>query len=123
MKYFVASSGWPAPNSSPREHVAKELRTVAAGAVHDQHGVVDMAVILVDRAERAVVHAQFRQRSAVGEFEIADDVIAFRRRGIRRRLRTRAADERQDKNVDSFMSSFHGSRITIRRISVMSSIA
>ncbi len=64
-----------------------KLRTGAAGAMDDQHGVADASAgVPLWSAHRAVVQPQLRQHLAGREAEVADDVI---RLGDDRRLRTR----------------------------------
>ena len=60
-----------------------ELPAAAGGAVGNQNRIAHDAFVVFHRfAKRPVMDLQFRQRFARGEFEIANDVIAFRRRQI-----------------------------------------
>ena len=64
------------------EHVGElrpeELMPVAAGAVHDEHGVRHMALGVADgRAQRRVVDADLGHRLAGPEVEIVGEEIAF----------------------------------------------
>ena len=55
-----------------------ELFSTAGGAMHDEHCITDHALFVALRlAHRAVVDFQFRQRGAVVEMEIVNDVIAL----------------------------------------------
>ena len=57
---------------------------VAARAVQDQHGVVDLPPRVAMRlAQRRVMQAKILQRLARAELEIMDDVVAFLRGGRR----------------------------------------
>src|SRR5207302_11063345 len=65
---------------------SNELRAASSRSMHDQHCVRRLALrIFLRLPQGAVMDAQLRQRFATGEFEIANRVIAFRRRGIIRR--------------------------------------
>ena len=56
--------------------VAHELPAAASGAMHDEHGIIDPALgVAMDRAQRAVMHAQLRQASAILKAEIANHEV------------------------------------------------
>ena len=76
MKYLVASSGWPGPNSSPAKAGVSMLAPEPVGAVQDQHGLAG------GLADGPVVQAQLRHRLAGVEAEVARDPVAFLGRGI-----------------------------------------
>ncbi len=66
-----------------REFRPDELRAAAGRPMRDQHRVAHGALLILHRfANGPVMDLQFRQRLARSELEIADDVIAFRRRRI-----------------------------------------
>ena len=83
MKNLAASSGWPAPKSSPANSGPNELCAAPGRSVRDQDRVTHHAAGVFRRfADRPVVKLQLGQRLARGEFEIADDVIGFGGWGI-----------------------------------------
>ena len=85
MKYFFASSGWPAPNSSPAKAGCQHAGAGAGGAVqhHDR---------LAGRlADRPVVQAHLGQDLAGVELEVLGDEAAF----LRRRILGRRGRERR----------------------------
>src|SRR5882724_4972098 len=60
-----------------------KLRAASSRSVHDQHGVRRFSLrIFISLPQGAIMDAQLRQRFATREPEIANRVIAFRRRGI-----------------------------------------
>ena len=75
-KYFVASSGWPAPNNSPAKAGVSSDAAGLAGAVQHQHRLAGRL------ADGGVVQPQFRHGLAGVEAEILRDPVALFRRGI-----------------------------------------
>ena len=71
MKYFVASSGWPAPNNSPGKGRRQHASAGAGRAVQYEHRLPGR------RADRRVVHAKFRHGLAGVEAKIPEDDVAF----------------------------------------------
>ena len=66
-----------------REFRPDELRATAGGSMRDEDRVPHDALLILHRlSDRPIMDAQFRQRLARSELEIANDVIAFRRRRI-----------------------------------------
>src|SRR5262252_6635049 len=68
--------------SGPKKDVAKngskKLRSGAARAMSNQHGVLRCTrTVSFQRANRAVVHFQFRQSLAAAKVKILNDVITF----------------------------------------------
>src|SRR4026209_1580762 len=100
MKYLVASSSWPGPNSWPAKFCDRNTRppapvpwavvflrrdpaAVAAGAVGDQHRVGDDPPGVASRgADRGVVEAELGQGLAAREREVAGDEVGFDRRRV-----------------------------------------
>ncbi len=74
-KYLVMSSGWPGPKRTLEKIGLNSECALAAGAVQQQHGVVDVAGgVAVRRAECEVVELELGQRLAGAELEIVRDV-------------------------------------------------
>ena len=68
----------PGPVKLVGEVRLQELAARAAGAVEGHHRIVDPPVgAPARRAQRQVMHAQFGQRLAVLEAEIAEDDVAL----------------------------------------------
>ena len=90
MKYLVASSGWPAPNSSPAKAGVSMLAAEPRGAVQHQHRLAGRF------ADRRVGEAQLGHHLAGVELEVARDPLALlRRRIVGRHGRERQHDEHQ----------------------------
>lgn len=80
---------------NPREVLRQELRPGPAGAVKDQNRVCDRAARVPARGpDRPVVEAQLRQNLARRESEVAEDEVARRDLGDRRR-NARGWEERE----------------------------
>ena len=71
------SSGWPGPKSTSENDGIEEGAAVAAGAVQEEDGVVDVAGgVAMRRAEREVVEVELGQSFAGAEAEVVRDVEA-----------------------------------------------
>ena len=82
-----------------------ELRAAAGGSVGDEDRVAHDAFLVLHRlADGPVMNLQFRQRLARGEFEIADDVVAFHWRRIIGRAAPRATARKASREQDDGLS-------------------
>ena len=90
---LVAVEQLTASEQHAGEMLVEQAAARAAGAVQDQHRIVDLAVRVAPRlAQHRVVQAQFRQHLAGCEMEIVQDVVAFDRGVAGNRLRADGAD-------------------------------
>ena len=88
MKNLVGIERLVLPEKFAGKFRPDKLRAAARRPVRDQNGVAHIPFrILVDLPERPIMNPQLRQRLAGSELEVANRVIAFRRRRIIRRER------------------------------------
>ncbi len=92
------------PKKFAREFRPQKLRAAPGGAVQNQNGVADDALVVgLRRTEGAIMQSQFRKSLPGVKMKIADGIIALRRRGKIRRPR----DRRRQRHENQGDSDFH----------------